>query len=200
MGMGDCMLGLNDERRETVPAGVPDRGASPRREDVDDFRPRAGVEERKLATLGLRCSVVAALKLGVEGVRRGCLGEFSAGDGGSGELVAVGACSERRFSGCEGSVASLFVDRAGRGAPEPAAAGLDCRWFCILALGGRVAALFPPRHYQQHVRRVCLVVKEATHAMTVRRTGRVRLVCNPNWVPLKRAPSTTASRAAGVAT
>jgi hypothetical protein len=51
LGIGDCMFGLKDERRD---AAVPGRGGSPRSEEVEDLRPRAGVVERKLATLGLR--------------------------------------------------------------------------------------------------------------------------------------------------
>lgn len=62
-------MGLKDARRETEA-----RGASPRRDEVDDFRVRPGVEERKLATLGLRWIEGVALKLGVEGARRGGVG------------------------------------------------------------------------------------------------------------------------------
>jgi hypothetical protein len=54
------MFGLKDARRaEGAPRGVPGRGASPRRDDVDDFLPSVGVEERKLATLGLRRTAFA---------------------------------------------------------------------------------------------------------------------------------------------
>ena len=70
-------MGLKEARRE---AEVPGRGASPRREEVDDFLARPGVEERKLATLGLRWSEAAALKLGVDGARRGGVGFRAAGD------------------------------------------------------------------------------------------------------------------------
>lgn len=113
---------------------MPGRGGSPRREEVEVFLPRVGVEERKLATLGLRWMALA-LKLGVEGVRRRSaelLGEFKAGDCGSGVLEAE--CRDRRLSGCERRFASLFVCRAPRGVPGLAAAGLDRGWFDILAL------------------------------------------------------------------
>lgn len=80
------MLGLNDDRRDPEPRGVPGRAGSPRREEVDGFLPKADVDERKLATLGLRWIPLAA-KLGVEGVRRRV--EFTAGDLGSGVLEGV---------------------------------------------------------------------------------------------------------------
>jgi hypothetical protein len=133
------MFGLNDDRRD---AGVPDRGGSPRSEEVEDFRPKAGVVERKLATLGLRWMALA-LKLGVEGVRRisaELRGEFSAGDCGSGVLEAV--CRESRLRGCEREFASLFVCRSPRGVPG-LAAGLDRGEFCILAVYARDAGRGP---------------------------------------------------------
>jgi hypothetical protein len=121
---------------------VPGRGGSPRSEEVEDFLPRAGVEERKLATLGLRW-IALALRLGVEGVRRSSaelLGELRAGDCGGGVLEA--ACRDRRLSGCERRFASLFVCRAPRGVPG-LAAGLDRCWFCILALCARDTGRYP---------------------------------------------------------
>jgi hypothetical protein len=142
LGMGACILGLNDDRREAELRGVPGRGGSPRSEEVEDLRPKAGVVERKLATLGLRW-IALALRLGVEGVRRSSaelLDEFSVGDCGSGVLVAV--CRESRLRGCERRFASLFVCRAPRGVPG-LAAGLDRCGFCILALYGRDAGRCP---------------------------------------------------------
>jgi hypothetical protein len=139
LGMGACIFGLKDERRD---AEVPGRGGSPRREEVDDLRPKAGVEERKLATLGLRWTAFA-LKLGVEGVRRRSAelrGEFRAGDCGSGVFEAE--CRDRRLRGCERGFASLFVCRAPRGVPG-LAAGLDRGEFCILAQYARDAGRSP---------------------------------------------------------
>lgn len=113
--MGDGMFGWNDARRETERG---EAGASPRREELDDLRTRAGEEERlRLATLGLRRTVLA-WKLGDEGVRRGSMalfGECKPGDGG--RAVFVAACSERRLSGCCRRFASLFVWRLARGVP-----------------------------------------------------------------------------------
>lgn len=107
------MLGWNEERREGVPRGDP--GTSPRRDELDDFLPSAGEEERfRLATLGLRLSGLAA-KLGDEGVRRrsaGFLGDERPGDCGRAVLEAV--WSDRRFSGSERRLASLFVCCAAR--------------------------------------------------------------------------------------
>lgn len=169
-------MGLKEARRETEA-----RGASPRRDEVDDLRVRPGVEERKLATLGLRWSEGVALKLGVEGARRGGVGLRAAGEcgcgcgWGSGMLVAV--CRERRFSGSERRFASLFVVvcLAGRGG-EGAAAGLGCRWLCILALGGRVAGPGLPRWRRRRLSlwQMSGGEEEATGAMTEEQ-GRVAL-------------------------
>lgn len=51
--IGDGRFGAKDDRRETEGLGVP--GISPRREEVEDFLPNAGEDDRcKLTLLELR--------------------------------------------------------------------------------------------------------------------------------------------------
>jgi hypothetical protein len=111
-----------------------------RSEDADDFRPSAGDDDRlRLAELELR-RIELGGSAGDEGVRRGSvgfLGERMPGDCGSGVFVAV--WSERRFSGCERRFASLFVCRATRGVPLPAAGPVRGGWLCIVTVSNRAA-------------------------------------------------------------
>lgn len=133
------MCGLSDERREGGARGV--SGISPRREELDDLRPRAGDEERfTLATLGLRRGELDG-NPGDDGTlcsSDGRRGELRAGDCGSGVCAAV--CSDRRLRECVRRFASLFVDcRGALGAPL-LVSGAECPLLCILAVGGRSAA------------------------------------------------------------
>ena len=117
---------MNEDRRETGARGVP--GMSPRSDELDDFLPNAGDDDRfKLITLELRRTGLGE-KPGEGEIRRGSegyLGELRLGDRGSGVFAAV--WSERRFSEfVRRWFASLFVDcRAALGAPslEPSAGG-----------------------------------------------------------------------------
>jgi hypothetical protein len=66
--MGDGRFGAKEDRRETEGLGV--AGMSPRRDEVDDFLPIAGEEDRcRLTVLELRRKELGA-RPGEEGVRR----------------------------------------------------------------------------------------------------------------------------------
>jgi hypothetical protein len=115
---------------------------SPRRDEFEGLRPRAGdAERRMLATLELLRRALGG-RPGEEGVRCGsemCLGELGVGDRGS-WVFAAAACSDRRFREFVRRFASLFVDWRGGGrcalSPESYAAG---PWLCILAASSRDA-------------------------------------------------------------
>ena len=162
------MCGLSDERREGGARGV--SGISPRSEELDDLRPRAGEDERfRLATLGLRRGELDRTP-GDDGTlcsSDGRRGELRAGDCGSGVFAAV--CSDRRLSEWERRFASLFVDcRAALGAPLLASGGAAYPLLCMLAV----------RPAWRRAR-VCAVKMSWVLAMGVRKFAMTARRCTP---------------------